>query len=236
MDFICNLAQINVLICVHIYSFSFPALAESPRAFPNSNWVGLIISFMLAVILLWFSYWWLCHCHLERKVGDNLRFSCDVYTGNSYYLQNCTPTAQLEGSLCRITSASIKLGQHIIMGRYECALSGVLSDLLQYWSHLHEPFSIAKAVDARHQQRGKCFSGRKLLLPAVIKAQGTAAGSHEGTFVPTILCNGIALQESGPLWGTRGTMLNDARDRGTRGAGCKHAKVMPLVGFAYMQK
>lgn len=96
MDLICNLVQINVLICVHISSFPFPALAESLRAFPKSSWVDLIISFMLAVILWWFSYWWLHHCHLERAIGDSLRFSCDVHMGNGYYLQNCTPTMQLE--------------------------------------------------------------------------------------------------------------------------------------------
>lgn len=153
----------------------------------------------------------------KRRWQSAIQLRC-VY--GEQLLQNCTPTAQLEGSMCRITSASIKLGQHIIMGRYECALSGVLSDLLQYWSHLHEPFSIAKTVDARHQQRGKCFSGRKLLLPAVIKAQGNCPlVPTKGPLCPLFFvmaslsrnrvpCEGLAVQ----CWMMQGTEAPEVQD------------------------
>lgn len=166
MDLICNLVQINLLI----YSFPFPPLAESPRAFSKSNWVDLIISFMLAVILLWFSYWWLYCCRLEsRRWQSEIQLQCAY--GGQLLSANCTQL-HTAGSMCWITSASVHFVQHVSKRRYMCALSGLLSsDLLHYWSDLHEPFTVAKTVDVRCQQRWKCFSGRKLLLPAVINVQ-----------------------------------------------------------------
>lgn len=127
------------------------------------------------------------------------------------------------GSMCWIISASIRLVQCVTMRRNVCELP---SALLQHWSDLHEPLSIAKTVGAGHQQSWKRFSGRKLLLPVVIKAQRRCPlAPMKGPFVPNI-CNGIALQAAAPLWEMRGTLLNWQKKGGIRGAGCEHAKVM----------
>lgn len=93
MDFICNLVQINVLVCVLIYSFPFPELAERPRAcniLVVTEWT-LVISFMLSVILLLFPYWRLHHHYLERAVGNSLRFKCDGYRGMATVCKTVPP-------------------------------------------------------------------------------------------------------------------------------------------------
>lgn len=62
------------------------------------------------------------------------------------------------GSVCWIFSASIRLVPYITKRRYVFSLNELPSALLQHWSDLHKPLSVAKAEDARHQQRWKCFS------------------------------------------------------------------------------
>lgn len=82
------------------------------------------------------------------------------------------------GSVCWTFSASIRLVPYITKRRYVSSLNELPSALLQRWSDLHKPLSMAKAEDARHQQ---CES----VSPASCGYQSTEEvppGSHGGTF------------------------------------------------------
>lgn len=138
---------------------------------------------MLAVILLWFSYWRLYCCHLE-----SCRWQSEIQLQRAYGEQllsaNCTQL-HTAGSMRWVTSDSTNFVQNISTRRYMCALGGLLlSDLLHYWSGLHESFAIAKAAEVKVflRQEG----------PASCSYQRTgevSTGSHEGTFVPTAMAS-----------------------------------------------
>lgn len=140
---------------------------------------------------------------------------------NDYYLQNCVPIIHLEaraGSFQLHKVCSVHNNEKKCVWTPLCSTAALVRPA---WTIVH-----AKTVGARHLQSWKCFSGRKLLLPVVIKAQRRCPlAPMKGPFVPNI-CNGITLQAAAPLWEMRGTLLNWRKKGGIRGAGCEHAKVM----------